>query len=88
MKYGYPEITEDAKRQILGLNSAKLYGINIDQKFNSVPEDYEKRMPAELKKLMELPGYSADNLSKIREKYAELGSEPTNTRYGWVRTQI
>jgi len=87
-KYGYPEITEDAKRQILGLNSAKLYGINVDQKFNSVPEDYEKRMPAELKKLMELPGYSADNLSKAREKYAELGKEPTNTRYGWVRTRI
>ena len=26
-KYGYPELTQDAKRKILGLNSAKLYGI-------------------------------------------------------------
>ena len=26
-KYGYPELTESAKRKILGLNSAKLYGI-------------------------------------------------------------
>ncbi len=25
-KYGYPELTEKAKRKILGLNSAKLYG--------------------------------------------------------------
>src|SRR5882724_5829003 len=27
-KYGYPELTQDARRKILGLNSAKLYGIN------------------------------------------------------------
>jgi predicted TIM-barrel fold metal-dependent hydrolase len=26
-KYGYPELTESAKRKILGLTSAKLYGI-------------------------------------------------------------
>ena len=87
-KYGYPELTEDAKRKILGLNSARLYGIDVSQRFNPVPQDYEKRMPAELKKIMELPGYTADNMSKVREKYAELGAEPSNTRYGWVRTRI
>src|SRR5216683_3499515 len=64
-KYGYPELTVDAKRKILGLNSAKLYGIkgvesggNLQQRFKPVPKDYEKRMSKELKTLMELPGFT------------------------------
>src|SRR4051812_12275680 len=46
-KYGYPELTEAAKRKILGLNSARLYGIAaVDAgAYKAVPEDYEKRMP-------------------------------------------
>jgi hypothetical protein len=86
-KYGYPEFTDDAKRRILGLNSAKLYGINMDQHFNPVPRDYERRMPIELKRIMEVPDYAADNISKVRERYTALGSEPSNLRYGWVRTR-
>ena len=45
-----PELTLDAKRKILGLNSAKLYGIKgvetgeFQKRFKPVPEDYEKRM--------------------------------------------
>src|SRR4030095_1405830 len=35
-KYGYPALTEDAKRKILGLNSARLYGINPKQQFKPV----------------------------------------------------
>ena len=87
-KYGYPEFTNDAKRKILGLNSAKLYGINTEQQFSPVPRDYEQRMTRDLKRIMEMPGYAADNMSKVREKYAALASEPGNTRYGWVRTRI
>src|SRR6478609_4243652 len=77
-KYGYPEFTEEAKRKILGLNSARLYGINPEQQFNPVPQDYEQRMPTQLKRVMEMPGFAADNMSKVREKYAALGSEPSN----------
>ena len=86
-KYGYPELTIDAKKKILGLNSARLYGIKEVSvpKYKAVPKDYEKRMPDELKKTMEMPGYAADNLTKIRETYASLGFEPSNTRYGWIR---
>jgi predicted TIM-barrel fold metal-dependent hydrolase len=84
-KYGYPELTEDAKRKILGLNSAKLYGINPKQQFKPVPKDYEKRMSPELRKLMELPAQTGDNLSKIKEQYAALNVEPNNRRYGWIR---
>jgi len=92
-KYGYPELTLDAKRKILGLNSAKLYGIkgvesgNLQQRFKPVPKDYENRMSKELKRLMELPGSTADNLSRIKEKYAELGAEPSHTRHGWIRVK-
>ena len=90
-KYGYPELTVDAKRKILGLNSARLYGIkgvesgNLQQRFKPVPKDYEKRMTRELKTLMELPGFRADNLSRIKDKYAELGVEASHTRHGWIR---
>jgi hypothetical protein len=92
-KYGYPELTLDAKRKILGLNSAKLYGIqgvesaSFQKRFKPVPKDYEKRMSKELKTLMELPGFTADNMSKMKENYVATGGEPSNTRYGWVRTK-
>src|SRR6266550_1056346 len=85
-KYGYPELTQNAKRKILGLNSAKLYGIkpvesgNLEEKFKPVPKDYEKRMSKELKTLMELPGFTADNLSRFKENYVATGGMPDNTR--------
>jgi uncharacterized protein len=85
-KYGYPELTESAKRKILGLNSAKLFGIDVKQQFKAVPADYEKRIPNDLKKIMEFPGFTADNMSQFKEKYAASGAERSNTRYGWVKT--
>jgi predicted TIM-barrel fold metal-dependent hydrolase len=87
-KYGYPEITQQDKRKILGLNSAKLYGINtsgnLQQRFKAVPADYEKRMTTDLKKTLELPGFQSDNMSRIKEQYAANGAEPSHTRYGWI----
>src|SRR6266446_8236105 len=58
-KYGYPELTHDAKRKILGLNSARLYGIkevergNLGKRYKPVPKDYENRMSKELKTMLE-----------------------------------
>jgi hypothetical protein len=92
-KYGYPELTEAAKRKILGLNSARLYGVkgvesgSLEKRFKPVPGDYEKRMSPELKTLMEIPGFTADNMSKFKEKYVAMGAEPSHKRYGWVRTK-
>src|SRR4029077_18157067 len=89
-KYGYPELTQDAKRKILGLNSAKLYGIKPlqgaekDRVYRPVPKDYERRISKELKTIMEFPGYTADNMSKFKEKYVATGGERSNTRYGWM----
>ena len=93
-QYNYPELTDTAKRKILGLNSATLYGITPvegtekDRQYRPVPADYEERISDELKTLMEFPGYTADNMSKFKGKYAELGPTPSNTRYGWMRTKV
>ena len=40
----------------------------------------------DLKRVMEMPGYTADNLSRAKERYVASGAMPDNTRYGWVRT--
>lgn len=91
-KYGYPELTQDAKRKILGLNSAKLYGIkpggDLKKRFKPVPADYEKRITNELKTILEFPGYTADNMSKFKEEYAEQRALPGHKRYGWIRAKL
>jgi hypothetical protein len=92
-KYGYPELTLDAKRKILGLNSAKLYGIkgvekgDLSKRFKPIPKDYEKRMSKELKTILEFPGFAADGMAKLKDNYSAAGPEPSHTRYGWVRVK-
>ena len=85
-QYDYPELTESAKRKILGLNSARLYGIRTTDTsaYGRVPEDYESRMSDELKTVLEFGQFTADNLSKLRETYMALNIEPDHTRYGWI----
>ena len=64
-KYGYPELTQSAKRKILGLNSARLYKIpgaaeaNPQGRYKPVPLDYESRITPELKRILEYPGFGA-----------------------------
>jgi uncharacterized protein len=90
-KYGYPELTPEAKRKILGLNAAKLYGVNpggnLKKRFKPVPSDYEKRISKELKTILEFPGYTADNMSRFKQQYAQQGALPGHTRYGWIRAK-
>jgi hypothetical protein len=88
-KYGYPALTDGAKRKILGLNSAKLYGIRsvAAGNYRPVPKDYESRMSQDLKTLLEVGQLRADNMSKMKETYAALAIEPSHTRYGWVRVK-
>ncbi len=88
-KFGYPELTERAKRKILGLNSAKLYGLQaLDTgSYKPVPKDYESRMTKELKTLLEFGQLKADNMSRMKETYAALAIGPDNTRYGWMRVR-
>ncbi len=86
-RYDYPELTETAKRKILGLNSARLYGIQSTETsaYRPVPEDYESRMSDELKTIMEFGQFTGDNMSKLRETYTALNIEPDHVRYGWIR---
>jgi len=93
-QFGYPELTKAAKRKILGLNSARLYGLpsageaSPHGKYKPVPADYESRIPDELKRLLEFPGFVVDNFSRIRTEYLAMGGERSNTRYGWIRTKV
>ncbi|MBM3727488.1 MAG: hypothetical protein FJW40_18955 [Acidobacteria bacterium] len=90
-KYGYPALTVADKRKILGLNSAKLYGMkgidekNLGKRFKPVPADYPQRMSKELKTILEFPGFTADNMSKMKEAYSAQNVERSNRRYGWIR---
>jgi predicted TIM-barrel fold metal-dependent hydrolase len=102
-RWGYPELTETAKRKILGLNSARIYGLApgpVTERrggdgdrgrgrggYHPVPANYEALIPASLKELLEFPGFAQDNLAKIKTAYLETGAQPTNTRYGWIRTR-
>jgi hypothetical protein len=88
-KWGYPELTERAKRKILGLNSARLYGIQATDTaaYKPVPKDYESRMSGELKTLLEFGQLRADNMAKMKETYIALAIQPDHTRYGWMRVK-
>jgi hypothetical protein len=90
-RYGYPALTKAVKRRILGLNSARIYGLFPKTKsfgrrvYRPVPHDYASRIPDDLKTLWEFPGYTSDNLERMRTQYAEMNLLPGNIRYGWVR---
>jgi predicted TIM-barrel fold metal-dependent hydrolase len=97
-KYGYPALNEKVKRQILGLNSARLYNVsNRVASYKPVPFDYERRIPDSLKATLNFPGHSrpgadrgvlytapTDKLAALREEYLAAGGHPSNRRYGWV----
>ena len=88
-KYGYPALSDSARRKILGLTSAKLYGVRaVDTgSYKPVPKDYESRMSKELKTLFEFGKLTADNMSRMKETYAALAVEPDHIRYGWMRVR-
>jgi hypothetical protein len=97
-RYGYPKLTDAAKRKILGLNSARMYGMAPNGQikdgyhgkgkgiYHPVPLNYAAFIDDELKEVMEFPGYGAmnDNLSKLRREYLAMGGLPSNVRNGWV----
>jgi len=91
-QYGYPALTPETRRKILGLNSARLYGIkpgrNLAEQFKAVPKDYASKMTPAFRKLMEVDKPivgAADNLDLMRQRYAEAGGGPDHMRYGWIR---
>jgi uncharacterized protein len=55
--------------------------------YTPIPRDYESRITPELKRILEFPQYTSDNLNKIKQAYADAGGYRSNTRYGWLRTR-
>ncbi|MEP6610052.1 MAG: amidohydrolase family protein [Burkholderiaceae bacterium] len=88
-RYGYPPLTKQVKRNILGLNGATIYGLNpvaapVSRfgRYKPVPGNYEALMSPAFKQVMEFP---ADRLAQIRSEYLAERHARSNTRYGWVK---
>jgi predicted TIM-barrel fold metal-dependent hydrolase len=99
-RYGYPEITPEMKRKVIGLNSARLYGLSPELAgYTRVPEDYRQRVvgDAQLMETMEyddrLPNeLPNDRFAKLRSEYREesetsFGVPRSNERAGWIRVR-
>jgi predicted TIM-barrel fold metal-dependent hydrolase len=85
-RWDYPELTETAKRKIIGLTSARLYGLSLNaRRYKPVPKDYVARMTPEFRELLEID-QPADKLAKMRSSYQAMGEVDRRTmRFGWVR---
>src|SRR2546427_88422 len=104
-QWDYPELDKEAKRNILGLNSARLYKLRtgrgeegdddeheherrrLSDIYKPVPANFASLIPNDLKKLLEIPGFTTDNFSRMQEEYVALGIEPSNVRHGFIRTK-
>ena len=86
-RYGYPRLTPQIKRKILGLNSAKLYGIQPPTNtvspaiYKPVPANYESRITPELKRILEYPGFAASAPQSEFPQYAQDNLAKIKTSY-------
>ena len=55
--------------------------------YKPVPANFASLIPNDLKKLLEFPGFTTDNFSRMKEEYVALGIEPSNVRHGFIRTK-
>ena len=45
-RFGFKPLTDEVKAKIFGLNSAKVYGIDVKAKMNAIPSDYVTKLKA------------------------------------------
>jgi uncharacterized protein len=45
-RFGFKPLTDEVKAKIFGLNSAKVYGIDVTAKMNAIPTDYVTKLKA------------------------------------------
>ena len=50
-------------------------------------ENYDLLTLEELKTILEFPGYTADNMQRLKQQYVQQGVLPGHTRYGWIRAK-
>jgi hypothetical protein len=101
-KWDYPQLTYAAKRKILGLNSARLYGLPAATfryrqgglaNYASAPE---LQPGGAMDKVLMGPGYPEpivpaislpeDRLSRLKRWMDDLALGRNNMRHGWIRT--
>jgi predicted TIM-barrel fold metal-dependent hydrolase len=109
-KWDYPALTEHDKRNILGLNSARLYGLTGGAKqaigrpgspyrqgnLSDYPSLTQPGSPIDT--VLRGPGFPEpvtparsllpnDNLTRLKQQYADAGGRRDNARLGWMRTR-
>lgn len=103
-RWDYPQLTEGAKRQILGLNSAQLYGLApatpryVDGDLPNYATAPELQPGGRLDVLLRGVGYPEpvepaslppeDRFAKLRRGADEMGYGRSHTRFGWIRTRV
>ena len=97
-RWGYPQLTERAKRKILGLNSARLYGLKTDEQhyrdgrlssYRRAPElQPGGRVDAALNGVgyptPVVPATTNDRFSQIKDWADEAKLARSNVRDGWI----
>ena len=103
-RWHYPPLSEGAKRKILGLNSARLYGLPVaaskygDGNLASYPTAPELQPGGRLDAVLRGVGYPTpvvsaslipdDRFSKLKRWAEESGRGRSDTRHGWIRTRV
>lgn len=103
-KWDYPELTEKAKRQLLGLNSARLYKLPPRaRRYDEGALASYKTRPAlqpggRLDTVLTGVGYpepvvpaetpDADRFGKLKDWLDDMAMGHSNTRHGWIRTKL
>jgi hypothetical protein len=101
---GYPELTEHAKRHILGLNSAELYRLPPfarryeDGDLPGYRKAPELQPGGRMDQVLRGVGYPTpvdpvslmpeDRFAKFKSWADEMGHGRSNTRHGWMRTRV
>ena len=103
-RWGYPQLTNGAKRQILGLNSARLYGLPAaavrysDGGLHNYATAPELQPGGSLDSALRGVGYPTpvtpasllpeDRFAKVKRWMDDMRFGRSNTRHGWMRTSV
>src|SRR4029434_10069777 len=104
VRWNYPSLAPRAKRLILGLNSARLYGLPPfairyrDGALPTYPADPALESDGQMDTILRGVGYPArvvsaslmpqDRFAKAKQWLDDIGAGRSNTRFGWMRTRV